>query len=72
MDPNYIQTEETKKIIMQPREDINWKYATVSGGNFFTFKRGAALQASICTTSGILLGWVQPSDNVIMEILIGA
>ena len=63
--------EECKQIILQPRVQIDWLFSTSSGGQYFTFHDGAALAASVVTTSGTTICWVKPESSVIFEMLIG-
>ena len=69
--PITINTEETKQIILQPRDQITWLYSTSSGGNYFTFWNGTALAANIVTGSGQTLCWIKPSSTTVFEMLVG-
>jgi hypothetical protein len=66
-----LDTEECKKIILQPRAQIDWLFSTSSGGQYFTFHDGAALAAPVVTTSGTTICWVKPASDVVFELLIG-
>jgi hypothetical protein len=67
-----LRTEECKQLICQPRTQVDWKFATASGSStYFTFRAGAALEASVVTTSGSTLFWVTADELATFELLIG-
>jgi hypothetical protein len=67
-----VRTAETKQVILQPRDQIDWYVATSSGGStYFTIRGGAALQAPVVTTSGVTLFWVTANQPAIFELLVG-
>jgi hypothetical protein len=69
--PIILEFEESKQMILQPRLAVDWYFSTTSGGNYFTLRQGAALQAPIVTTSGTTIGWVSCNQNVVFELLTG-
>lgn len=70
--PITLNSSESKQIILQPRDTIDWYFATTSGAeDYFTIKSGAALSASLVTTSGDIVGWVSANQATVFELLIG-
>jgi hypothetical protein len=66
-----VRTDESKQIILQPRLAIDWFVSTSSGGTYFTFRGGAALQAPVVTTSGTTICWVSANQSATFELLVG-
>jgi hypothetical protein len=69
--PVTLHFEESKQMLLQSRLMVDWYFSTTSGGDYFTFRLGAALQAPIVTTSGTTLGWVMCNQDMIFELLVG-
>lgn len=69
--PVIMQYEESKQMILQPRQVVDWYFSTASGGDYFTLRQGAALQVPVVTTSGTTLGWVACNQTMVFELLIG-
>jgi|WetSurMetagenome_2_1015567.scaffolds.fasta_scaffold240374_2 hypothetical protein len=62
---------ETKQILLQPRDRVDWDVATVSGQASFLLREGSVLEASIVAVSGTVLCWVKPYGATTFELLIG-
>jgi len=69
--PVILLFEESKQLLLQPRSLITWYFATASGGDYFTFKNGATLEAPVVAVSGTLICWVKPEQDVVFEMLVG-
>jgi hypothetical protein len=61
---------ETKQLLIQPAQQVDWDLSYENAGAYFSFFNGAALKIDIAVTSGTLC-WVRPSENVTFQILIG-
>lgn len=66
-----IEYSDSKQLLLQPRDEITWELATVSGGSFFTMRNGAALETPLVTVSGNLVCWVWAAQSTIFELLLG-
>jgi hypothetical protein len=66
-----LEAEESKQILIQVRDKIDWFYATTSGGNYFTFRVGSTMQAPIVAISGTIIGWVSADSPTTFEVLVG-
>lgn len=62
---------ECKQLILQPRHEVDWLFATTSGGDYFTARNGAALEAPVVAASGTTIGWVSCNTSTTFELLIG-
>jgi hypothetical protein len=69
--PVILEFEESKQLLIKPRDRIDWYCATASGSDYFTFQLGAALQAPIVAVSGTELCWISTSADTVMEIMVG-
>ena len=69
--PVILEFEESKQMILQSRGQTDWYFSTSSGGDYFTFHSGAAMQAPIVATSGTLIGWVASDTDMVFELLVG-
>jgi hypothetical protein len=69
--PIILEFEESKQLLLQPRSTVDWYFSTTSGGDYFTFRLGAALQAPVVTVSGSVIGWVSSNQDVVFELLTG-
>jgi hypothetical protein len=62
----------TKNIILQPRTEVTWMFATASGSdNYLTARNGASLQCRFVSASGTLIGWASSDYNITMELAQG-
>jgi len=66
-----LDSEDSKQLVMQPADRIDWHLSTSEGGDYFTMRAGAALEINLVTVSGASIGWVSPSSNTTFQILIG-
>jgi hypothetical protein len=63
---------DTKNIILQPRTEDTWFFATESGtNNYLTVRNGAALQSRLVTVSGTIVGWTSANIALTMELAQG-
>ena len=69
--PVILEYEESKQMILQSRSPVDWYFSTASGGDYFTFHSGAAMQAPIVATSGTLIGWIFCDTDMVFELLVG-
>jgi hypothetical protein len=66
-----MEFEESKQMILQPRQAVDWYFSSTQGGDYFTLRQGAALQAPIVTTSGSIVGWVSCDQDMVFELMVG-
>lgn len=69
--PVILEYEECKQIALQSRGIIDWYFSTSSGGDYYTLRNGASLEAPVVAVSGTLLCWVSCSEDMVFEMLIG-
>lgn len=69
--PITLEFEESKQMLLQPRDSLTWYMSTASGGDYFTFRDGAALQAPVVAASGTVLCWVMSYGDSVFELLVG-
>jgi hypothetical protein len=69
--PITMEYEESKAILLQPRGVVDWYFSTISGGSYFTFRKGATLRAPIVTVSGEIICWVMSDTDITFELLVG-
>ena len=69
--PVTMDYEESKQLMLQTRNRVDWLVATASGGDYFTMRDGAVLQATLVTTSGAVICWVMTAGAEVFELMVG-
>jgi hypothetical protein len=70
--PIILHTEESKSILVQPRDILTWRFATTSGSDkYFSMRNGAVLKAPVVTTSGTTICWAYSDTSTVFELLVG-
>lgn len=69
--PVTLEFEESKQMILQSRDTVDWRYATASGGPYLTLRKGAALELPVVAVSGTVVGWVYCGQDQVFELAVG-
>lgn len=69
--PVVLECEESKQMILQSRDTVDWLYSTASGGPYLTLRKGAAIELPIVAVSGTTVGWVYCQQDQVFELAVG-